>query len=819
MNGDIGPRQMNGDMGTRRMTGIYISVFVISAAVLSYEVLLMRLFAIVHWHHFAYMAISIALLGFGASGTFLYLWRERLVDGFHRVFATNAAGFGVAALGGYLLAQQVPFNALAVFWQPWQLLYLGVLYLLLAVPFFAGANCIGLTLMVYGTRIGPVYSANLLGSGTGALAVIGLLYVSEPGPALTVIAATGIAAGAIALYSAGTRLWTIVLAAAAVVVGALLPASWTALEISPYKGLSRALAVKDAAVLGTRSSPLGHLSVVDSPAVPFRHAPGLSLNAPSDIPKQLAVFTDGDGMTAITAFDGESAGLAYLDFTSSALPYHLLGQPRVLVLGAGGGADVLQAIYHRSQSVDAVELNPQIAALVDGVHGGFSGRPYSLPGVQLHLAEARSFVTTRSDKWDVIQIPLLDSATAASAGVHSLSENHVYTVEAFRDYLEHLRPDGLLAVTRWLKLPPRDSLKLVATAKQALIENGVGEPHRRIALIRSWNTTTLLIKNGTLTPDEIADIRVFCEDRSFDVAYVPGMDPSTANLFNILPEPYFRDGANALLQGDDFAKRYKFDIRPATDDRPFFFDFFKWRSLPEFLSLPAQGGFHLLELGYPILTATLIQATLFGAALILIPLALGGDRVPLDQDSLAVVVYFACLGLAFLFVEIAFIQRFTQFLGHPVFAVAVVLAAFLIFAGVGSSASTAVAGRMARVSDPLILAATAIAILAAIYVIVLPPLFRELAPLPVSIKIPLSLALIAPLAFLMGLPFPLGLARLSAAKPRMVAWAWGVNGCFSVISAVLAVVLAIHFGFTTVVLVAVALYLAAGATMRNRFRQ
>jgi len=801
------------------MTGIYISVFVISAAVLSYEVLLMRLFAIVQWHHFAYMAISIALLGFGASGTFLYLRRDRLIDKFHAVFAINAAGFGAAALGGFLLAQRVPFNALAVFWQPWQLLYLAVLYLLLAVPFFAGANCIGLTLMVFGTRIGPVYSANLLGSGTGALAVVGLLYVSEPASALTVIAATGIAAGAIALFSAGTRLWTNVLTAAAIAVGALLPASWTALELSPYKGLSRALAVKDATVLGTRSSPLGFLSVVDSPAVPFRHAPGLSLNTPSDIPKQLAVFTDGDGMTAMTAYDGDPDTLTHLDFTASALPYHLLEKPRVLVLGAGGGTDVLQAIYHRSQSIDAVELNPQIAVLVDGVHGGFSGRPYSLADVRLHLAEARSFVTARSERWDLIQLPLLDSATAASAGVHSLSENHVYTIEAIGDYLDHLRPGGLLAVTRWLKLPPRDSLKLVATAQRALIENGVADPGRRIALVRSWNTTTLLVKNGALTPDEIAAIRRFCDERSFDVAYVPGMDRDAANRFNILPEPYFHDGTTALLRGDDFAARYKFDIRPATDDRPYFFDFFKWRSLLEFLSLPAQGGFHLLELGYPILTATLAQAVLFGAALILVPLAFGGDRVPVDRSSLAVVVYFACLGLAFLFVEIAFIQRFTQFLGHPIFAVAVVLAAFLIFAGVGSAASATMAGRMARTADPLVLAAGAIAILAAVYIVGLPPLFRELASLPVFAKVPLSLALIAPLAFLMGLPFPLGLARLSAAKPRLVAWAWGVNGCFSVISAVLAVVLAIHFGFTVVVLVAVVLYLTAGMIMRNRFRQ
>ena len=797
---------------------IYLAIAVLSAATLAYEVLLLRLFAIVQWHHFAYMAISIALLGFGASGTFLFLAQRWLKPRFLAAFAANAAAFGITALIGFAVAQRLPFNALEVIWAPGQLLWLLMLYLLLAVPFFAAANCIGLAFARFGDSISRVYAWNLAGSGIGALGLVGLLHLLPPEGALRLVAGLGLGAAAIASLTAKRRrAWAVAgLAVAAIAVPLAIPSSWTTLRLSPYKGLSIMLSVPGAEVLGQTTSPLGLLTVVDSSQIPFRYAPGLSLNNMVEPPPQRAVFTDGDGMTAITAFNGDLAPLAYLDFTTAALPYHLLREADVLILGAGGGSDVLQALYHGASAVDAVELDPRMIRLVTHTHGAFAGNLYALPQVRAHVAEARAFVAGSERSWDLIQIPMLDSFAAAAAGVHGLSESYVYTVEAFREFLRHLRPGGYLAITRWLKLPPRDSLKLFATALEALEQEDVADPSRRLALVRGWNTTTLLVRNGDIGAGEAAALRAFTAARSFDLVYLPGLAASEANRLNVLQEPYFFDGARALAGPgrDDFLIRYKFDVRPTTDDRPYFFDFFRWRSLPEFLELRTRSGAALIEWGYPILFATLVQAMLLSVVLILLPLRLRRRDVARSPDRWRVMAYFLCLGLAFLFVEIAFIQRFVLFLGHPIYAVAVVLAGFLAFAGVGSGLAPRFAGAigsgpLSRLT-PIGVAVMVISAIAIVYVLALPLVFARLMALHEVARISISLTLIAPLGFFMGMPFPLGLARVSARVPELVPWAWGVSGCFSVISAILATILAIHFGFTAVVVIAAVLYLAAG---------
>ena len=794
---------------------LHLAIAAVSAGILGYEVLLMRLFAIVQWHHFAYMVISVALLGFGASGSMLALAQDRLKPRFVPVFAVAAALFGITAVAGFGLAQRLPFNALALVWEPRQLLYLLVMYMLFTVPFFCGATCIGLTLMTFGERIGRIYRSNMVGSGLGALGTLLALFVVAPSDGLRLIAGLGLAAAALVCLA---KPWVATgLAVAAVLLPLLVPASWIALQMSPYKGLSLALTVPGTEVLDRLSSPLGLVTVVASPAVPLRHAPGLSLNSRIEPPAQLGLFTDGDGLSAITAFDGRLAPLAYLDDTTAALPYHLLDRPRVLVLGAGGGADVLQAIVHHAARIDAVELNPQVVRLVAATHADFAGGIYRRPEVRIHVAEARSFVAGATARWDLIQIPLLDSLAASTAGVHGLSEGYLYTIEAFRAYLRHLRPGGILAVTRWLKLPPRDSLKLFATALAALEAEGAADPARRLALIRGWNTTTLLVRNAAFGADAAATVRDFAAARSFDLAYLPGLGAEAANRWNVLEAPYFFDGAMALAGtgAAEYAARYKFDIAPADDDRPYFFDFFRWRALPEFLALRGRGGAALLEWGYPILFATLAQAAALSLVLILLPLWLRRRRPATGRWRIA--GYFLAVGLGFLLVEIAFIQRFIVFLGHPLYAVAVVLTGFLVFAGFGSGAAAGFAEwlerrRPARPRFSAIeVAVCGIAATALAYLTLLPPLFAWLLPLADAAKIGVSLVLIAPLGFAMGMPFPLGLARVSARLPDLVPWAWGVNGCASVVGAVAATILAINLGFTAVIAIAVALYLAAAA--------
>jgi hypothetical protein len=391
----------------------------------------------------------------------------------------------------------------------------------------------------------------------------------------------------------------------------------------------------------------------------------------------------------------------------------------------------------------------------------------------------------------------------------------LYTVDAIADYLGRLEPGGLLAITRWLKLPPRDSLKLVATIIAALREAGVANPGERLAVIRSWNTVTVLVKNGALLPEEITAIRAFARSHSFDTAWYPAMPASEANRFNRLDQPHLYAGISALLgdRADEFIERYKFHIEPATDDRPYFFHFFKWRVLPEVMALRERGGASLIEWGYLVLVGTLVQAIIAGGLLILVPLAWFERTWPVTIGR-RMGSYFFLLGLAFLFIEIAFIQKFILFLGNPLYAVAVVLSGFLVFAGLGSASSQRWARRAGRGGrSPVRLAVAGIVVIAAAYLLLLPPLFARLLELAVGARIGVALALVAPLAFCMGMPFPLGLARLARRAPDFIPWAWGINGFASVISAALATLFAIAFGFTAVVLLALALYLLAAALM------
>jgi spermidine synthase len=798
-----------------------LAISVLSAGTLAYEVLLMRLFSIIQWHHFAYMIISVALLGYGVGGALVAVAQDALKPRFSAVFVTAAALFGITALGNFLLAQQVAFNPLELLWDPEQPLRLVLIYLLLMVPFACAATGISLTFARFADQPHRIYSFDIVGAGAGSLGIVASLFVLTPLAALTLVTSLALVAAGIAAFTL-TPLPKWVLVAfliAAVVLPLSFPSDWVRLRPSDYKDLSQTLRIKGTRLLAQRPSPIGLVTAVASPLVPFRDAPGLSLNAPEEPPPQIGLFTDGNGPSALTHYDGKRERLRYLDYLTNSLPYHLLEKPRVLVLGAGAGQDVLQAIYHGATRIDAVELHPQIIDLVQKQFGEFSGKPYSAPSVRIHVAEARGFVASQDDRYDLIQVALVDAFGTSSAGLHGLAESYLYTIEALQEYVRHLRPGGLLAITRWITLPPRDVLKMFETARQALEKSGVREPDRRLALIRSWRTATLLVKTSEFDAAEIANLKQFCQSRSFDVAYYPGIRPSEANRFNLLERPYLFEDLQALLgrQRDAFIERYKFSLRPATDDQPYFFHFFKWRTLPELVSLKERGGLPLLEWGYPVLVATLAQALVVSPLLVLVPLCVTRGRlrdpgIP-RRFHARIVVYFTGIALAFMFLEIVFIQKFILFLSHPVYAVAVSLSAILFFAGLGSHYSQRVKrGANHRAAHPVMRPVVVICLVTSLYLIALPSLFQQLMALNFAVKTLLCVALLAPLTFCMGMPFPLGVSSVAACSEPLVPWAWGINACASVVGAILATLLAIHFGFTAVVVLALLLYALAAAT-------
>lgn len=799
------------------MTALGISIFLVSAAAVSYEILLIRLLSIIQWHHFISMIVSLALLGYAASGTLVARFYKRLISRFEWFFIGNSALFGPAMAGGFIVSQRIGFNPLEILWEPTQVLRLIGVYLTLFVPFFFAANCICAAFARFKAQIHRIYRFDLFGAGTGALWVLALLFLLPPEACLRILCALGpLAAGvfAFSLPAPRFRSAAIVLGLSALALPFLWPQSGLSPRVSEYKGLSLARRVPDTEILSERHSPLGWLAVVRSPTIPFRYAPGLSLNCALEPPPQLGIFTDGDAFSPITRYDGDPETIAYLDCLSSALPHHLLENPKALILGAGGGMDVLMALYHGAKAVDAVEVNPQMIDLLRREHAEFAGHIYEKDRIRVHVAEARGFAADSGEQFDLIQLSLLDSFSSAISASGALTASYLYTVEAFQDYYRRLSPGGILAVTRWLKVPPRDALKLFATAISACDRLGVQAPARQLCMIRSWLTSTMLLKRGAFTAREISKIETFCRARSFDVIHYPGIGEGEVNRYNVLDEPYFHQGVAALLseKRDDFLERYKFNVSPATDDRPYFFHFFKWRSLREILALKGQGGLPLLEWGYPILVATLLQAIILSLIFVLLPLVLTGQKKLTIKQRGRLSIYFLALGLAFLFVEIAFIQKFILFLHHPVYAASAVLCAFLIFAGLGSGFSRRWSHSLKRLHPaslgaPIAAAVAAIGVLCVLYLFFLPPLFHLWIHLPSVWKFLISILLIAPLAFFMGMPFPLGLAQVAQATPDFIPWAWGLNGCASVLSAILATMLSIHVGFNVVVVSAVLLYI------------
>lgn len=802
-------------------------LFFVSLAVLAYEVALTRLLAIAQWHHFAYMIISVALLGFGASGTLIVVFQRGLrrhVDLFLWLFALL---FALASTACFALSQRIPFDAMEIIVQRRQFVYLAEYYLVIFVPFLFGATVVGLAFLRLPQAIGAVYCVNLLGSAAGAVAVIGLMYLVRPTQLIPVVSLLALL-GAVSLCLAlRPRRW---LLAGSVALGILSLAAGRGvqLNVSQFKALPGALRLPGARVLAERSGPLGLLDLVAAQGL--HEATGLSIVSPYGASQEAVLIVDADGASAITPLRPHFQDARYLDYLPQAAPYAILSSPTVLVLGAGGGTDVVSALLHGASSVGAVELNPDVIRLLRDDFPGISGGLYANPRVQVRIAEARGFVRSTRQRYDLIQLAPVDAYAASTAGVYALSETYLYTVEAFADYYQHLAEGGVLAVTRWLKVPPRDDLKLFATALEALERLRVPHPEQHLFFLRGSRGATLLVKRTPFTPRELAQLRAFCDRRLFDPIYFPGIKREEANRHNRLDEgPIYYDACQRLLSADRerFYREYDFAIRPATDDRPYFFHSLRWRSLPLLRAHFAVGNVYFIEWGYIILVATLAQAIPVSLALILLPLAFrrpssapggategkrreqAGRADPQAGTRWRILVYFACLGFGFIFIEMGFIQRFILFLSHPTYAVALVIGSFLLFAGLGSLYGPRLVPEPRR---RIRLAVWALVAVAAAYLFLLGHLFNLLLAQPLWLKGVLTVVLVGPLAFLMGFPFPSGLQRVTDAAPHLVPWAWGVNGCASVIGAVLAALLAMAQGFSTVLLVALVLYVVASFT-------
>jgi hypothetical protein len=759
-----------------------------SFAALLLELALTRIFSVVLFYHFAFLAISIALLGLGAGGVFAYLLKARLAAMGTRFLGTRLCMVNAVVVVAVLeIVLHVPVS-LAVSGK--NFLRLTVLYLAAAVPFFLTGLLFSVVFARETRRIPRLYGADLCGGALACLAVVPLLNWLGGPNAILVAGVALAAAGMIWAESHGARRNAGILALAlAILTGANY--SGRLIDVVYAKGMFR-----------------------DPAWVEFARWNALSRVEVDRQGQAKAVVIDADASTYIMNAD-------LSQWHTTAWEHALMSAPPALanvlrphgefaIIGPGGGVDVLRAVANGSPSVTGIEINPIIATtIMRGRYADYSQHLYERPEVHIHVTDGRSFLRSSPQQFDVVQMTLVDTWASTAAGAFALSENNLYTVEAFREYFEHLKPDGMIAITRWEFHHPREALRVVAVAMEALHRLGVVNPARHfiVACQGELNAdgipvVVLAKKTPFTTAEETAVITQFDRYWELDSLYLPshpGQNPFSDLIAS--NDPYA------------FARSYAYNVAPVNDNAPFFFFTLKAGQILGEKGL-REGIDWKVNLGVLVLLLVLVISLCAVLAFLVLPLALKGGKT---RHSAFPLLYFVAVGMGYILVEIAFIQRFVLFLGHPTYALTVVIFLLMISSGAGSLFSRLWLPRPEMGWVPLSLVIATLLV----YVFFLPTRLAQLVGLDFGLRLLVSGVLLIPLGFVMGMPFPRGLRALAAmpapefpaSQDNAVEWAWAMNAGASVLGSVLAMVIAIQFGLTATLACGAAAYLLALALM------
>jgi hypothetical protein len=788
----------------RALLRMRLAIALVSMAVLALELALMRMLALRFWYHFAWMVISVGLLGFGASGTAMTIPRERIQRSPRAWFRALAFAFALAVPVCWGLSRWIPLDIAFLAWSgAREMPNVLLLEVLMLLPFFLAGAALGAALLDRPEVVTGHYAANLAGSGLGALATVLLMHVAGLFGIILFTTLLPLCGGLLLLRAKRRELAAGgVISCAVALVIAIVPRGPL---LSEYKALSVYLKMRGTRTIQRREGPLGRIDVIEGPAI--HYGSGLSLQYTRTLPPHMLMITDGDGVSPI--YDvGRVSDWEFMDHTTQAAAYALTSRPTVLLLGTGGGSDIGLALYHESPRVTALEMNPQIIELMRGPLARRGGQVYMERNVSILNEEARGYLARSRDRFDVIELPPIDAAGASGAGLYASQESYLYTVESLAAMIDHLADNGVLCVTRWARMPPRDGLKLLDIARAAC-RSEERDPRSHLAMIRNWFTVTVLVSARPLDRGDCNRLRAFCRERGFDLCWLPDLQPEEVNLFHVLDRPLHYEAASALLgaEREDFVKNYLFDIAATTDDRPYYFHFFRWATLGELRErlrgqLPA-----FMELGYLMIIMALAQTVPLSFLLILVPLIPSVRSLRGTSAKWSTLEYFLLIGLGFMFLEMGFIQKLILYLAHPMYSAAAVIAGFLVFAGIGAHASGVWKVPAPRIAGR---AAAVVVLLALGHLFFLDKWLNLSRGATLPVRVGIVLATIAPLAFAMGHMFPTIIGRLARTTPVLVPWAWAVNGCASVLATVLSPLLAIHAGFSCVILVAAGCYAVAG---------
>ncbi len=759
-----------------------------SFATLLLELSLTRLFSVILFYHFAFLAISIALLGLGAGGVFSYLRREWLAR-----FSTQplAAGICLAnAIVSAFVLEIVLRIPVSLELNLWNFLRLSLVYAVSGIPFFFTGFLLSVIFARGVQRVSLLYGADLGGGALACLALVPLLnYLGGPNTVLFASLSLAVASRVWSLPGLGRRWAMVTITAIALIIAANTYAGF--IDVVYAKGVRLNSGVK---VEFARWNAISRVEVDAHPA-----------------DGKWAVI-DADANSALMNVDPHAwQGVWQHDLMSAVPSVANVLRPHgdFAIIGPGGGVDVLRAVATGSPSVTGIEINPIIATtIMRERYADYTYHLYQLPEVHLHVSDGRSFIRSSRDRYSVVQMTLVDTWASTAAGAFALSENNLYTVEAFREYFEHLKPDGFVAITRWEFKQPREALRVLSVAIEALHRLGIQSPARNFMVIsdgpldEDGRPVLVVAKRTPFTGEEEAAVRShLISHPNLQALYLPSAPGS--NAFSALVasnHPYA------------FARTYAYNVMPVVDNAPFFFFTLK----PGQLFQQARSGHGMdwkVNVGVAVLGMVLVISCVAVAVFLILPLALGARAKGSRPIRL---IYFVAIGLGYMLVEISFIQRFVLFLGHPTYALTVVVFLLMLSSGTGSLLSGRWLARTSRVWVPLSIVVAALAA----NIRLLPPLLASQVGLPFTIKLLFSAAILVPLGVLMGMPFPTGLRALERRPARttteagsergnQVEWAWAMNAGSSVLGSVLAMIIAINFGLNVTLACGAAAYLLA----------
>jgi MFS family permease len=833
-----------------------LALFVISVALIAYELAVMRTFAIGSWSNFGSMVISIGLLGIGLAGTLLTFFNKNIKQNIDTWLWWSAVFLGPAMASAHVAAQYVPFNPIMIGVDWTQIIWIGVYYVIYTIPFFIGAVFIGTVFVGFQENIHKVYFWNMVGSGVGGFFILAMMYVFSPDhliEPLIILVALGSLLCLVQFDEKTNRpqlpLGRSSIASIVMFVSIALIAVFGTIKVSVFKPISYVRQFPDANMVYHSFGPDGEFYVYQSSYLHF--APGLSDNASTNVKSMpenafLGLYIDGQGPIGIMRKLNVNEE-AYMDYLPMAAPYLLLHNPNVLLLQLGGGIGVSSALYHNAQSVSVAEPDPTLIHILKDVpfFQQYTGDVLHDPRVHIYNTEPRAFTGSTNKKFDLVEIGLIDSVGLSQTGGYPLDENYTYTTEGIDSYLQTLNPNGMLSITVWNRLdPPRNVPKLLTTIVNALKMRGVSDPEKHIFVFDSLlSTATILVKNSAFTQTDLQTLLQFLHKTSFEPAYYPGM-PDPGKDFNVILQAYtdqFKtqpsvstgtelgvvavSNASTSIElfpndlyyyttdwtlhgkANELYSKYFFNISPATDNRPYYTGYVKLSTIPLVLNNIKDLS---EEWGYVLALCTLGISIIFGMFIILIPL-IGRWRelFKSHKGTIRVIIYYAALGVGYMLVEMYLMQRLVFFLANPIFSSATVITAMLVISGIGALSSDRYSGSKRRL---MTYAISGITLAMIFYIIFLPGILSSLIGLSLLIKIVLAIIFIAPSAFFLGMPFPTGLALLAKNRNGLIPWAWGINGALSVTGAMLARLISISWGFSTVLLMVIILYVISYLT-------